>query len=359
MFEPAKLTSPALRARIVSNGRPLRQKVWPFFILLLLAPGLSTHSALAQEEAEVAEQPPAADEETPQPAPAAIERVGLLPDLTPNWLISAIEREYPNTQAHRLRAADQEFLALLHASQRPASEGLVILLPDRGQHPDWPRRVRPLRHQLTELGWTVLAMNFPAPVPPPPQARPMLPEPPQPEPKPDTEDDSAPPAQVSAPAEPKPAAAPATPTAPNLAPEPAEPAEPAVPITDIIDDLNQQAMALVNGTQNNQLVFIGIGDGGYWATRWARDLLEGSSTVTPKLILLEARNRLPGEEQTLPDFLIRPIAVLDLSANRSDKPAKQRRQAAQKAGFDQYRQQQLPQGDSERRLWNRIRGFIE
>lgn len=354
---------PVQWARIVSKAPRLGQRLCLVFVFA--GPGICPVSpALAAEEPsnEAASTP----EDATDPAGQAdktpsIERVGLLPDPTPGWLRQTIERAHPSTQVHQLQAAEQSYLALLQASQQPTSQGLVVLLPNRGQHPDWPQIVRPLRHQLTEHGWTVLALEFPEALPPPHPPRPI--ETPKPDAK--TTEDGEPgesttsTAQVTAPKAPDPASSLPPPTTAAAPTTPLTPPEPRVPVDAIIDDLSRQALSLVSDSAANQWVFVGVGDGAYWATRWVLSLLADTDKPEIKLILLEARNRLPGQSQSLPDFLLTPIPVLDLSADPNASEARLRRLSAQKAGFTRYRQQRLPAGESDQRLWNRVRGFLD
>jgi len=360
------------RARIVLNGVCWVQKNWlPIRFLVLGFSVVLSLAALAQTpnpttgngagpatEAKTAEDSANNSGEDAPVAGVTIERIGLLPDQSPSWLVTAIEREQPRTLPQRLTVDNREYLALLQPSQGASSKGLVVLLPDRAQHPDWPQIIRPLRNGLAEAGWTTLAMTFPVPRPTPPPARPVT------EPTPTAaEDNSATP--EATPKEPGDSADAAT-TAPDqpepAAPDTAEPtAGPPMPLLAMIDELTKQALALVNSDENERLILVGVGDGGYWAARWAADLMATKEIIVPKLVLINPRNQLPGESLRIRDFLNDPIPVLDLSENRNSAEAKDRKLAAQQAGFKRYQQQQLPLGDEavEQRLINRINGFAQ
>ncbi|BFM05718.1 DUF3530 family protein [Halioxenophilus aromaticivorans] len=316
-----------------------------------------------------------ASEETDQPAtPLPIERIGLLPDQTPQWLIDAVTREHPNTQPHRLMVAEHNYLALLQPSQKPNNRGLVVLLPDRGQHPDWPLQIRPLRNELSESGWTVLAMALPEPNPPAIPARPVpAPAPTTPETEAEADDGDQEPAaeetEVSAPDAEQPQSPAPAPAQPPTDPEPAP--EPAIPAETIVDQLTLQAFTLVEEPLRRNIVLVGVGDGGYWAARWAEQLAaeinsedEETPRITLKLVLIEARNQLPSQAQTLPSFLQAPMPVLDLIPERTQNQPQQRRLAAQKAGYGGYFRQQhyhpptAASDQADRRLVNRVKGFI-
>ncbi|GAB4346259.1 MAG: hypothetical protein Kow006_04480 [Gammaproteobacteria bacterium] len=65
-----------------------------------------------------------------------------------------------------LSGADSELSAILTPQTTPTPHGVVILVPDRGGHPDQPGVINPLRSRLPEFGWTTLAL------PPPPADQP-------------------------------------------------------------------------------------------------------------------------------------------------------------------------------------------
>jgi len=58
-----------------------------------------------------------------------------------------------------LQAGDTKVLALYTAAQ--PSSGAIIILHNRGTHPDWPAVIHPLRQRLPEYGWSTLSVQMP------------------------------------------------------------------------------------------------------------------------------------------------------------------------------------------------------
>lgn len=58
-----------------------------------------------------------------------------------------------------LQAGNAKVLALYTAAQ--PSSGTIIILHNRGTHPDWPAVVHPLRQRLPEYGWSTLSVQMP------------------------------------------------------------------------------------------------------------------------------------------------------------------------------------------------------
>jgi len=66
---------------------------------------------------------------------------------------------------HWLKADGREFLGIYTPTTNPSAfiktKGAVILLHNRGLHPDWPQVVQPLRTQLPSKGWATLSLQMP------------------------------------------------------------------------------------------------------------------------------------------------------------------------------------------------------
>ena len=60
-----------------------------------------------------------------------------------------------------LRLGGEGFLGVHTPASKLPTRGGVILLHDRGMHPDWPQVVRPLRSGLPAHGWETLALQMP------------------------------------------------------------------------------------------------------------------------------------------------------------------------------------------------------
>lgn len=70
-----------------------------------------------------------------------------------------------------IKNADKEFLGLYEPALRGQAHGVVLLLHDAGQHPNWQGTLSTLREYLPEKGWSTLSITLPnpeSPKPPPP-----------------------------------------------------------------------------------------------------------------------------------------------------------------------------------------------
>ena len=56
-------------------------------------------------------------------------------------------------------------LALAQKHRTAQAQGAVLIVPDQGQHSDWPALVSPLRHSLPDYGWYTLSISMPNPAP--------------------------------------------------------------------------------------------------------------------------------------------------------------------------------------------------
>ena len=68
-------------------------------------------------------------------------------------------------QAIWIGEGEQRFPAILAEAAVPKARGLVILLHAEGEHPEWPQVIHTLRRDLTDHGWTTLALELSAPPP--------------------------------------------------------------------------------------------------------------------------------------------------------------------------------------------------
>lgn len=54
-----------------------------------------------------------------------------------------------------------QILGLQQEPRTPDAQGAVLILPDKGQHADWPGLARQLRSELPDSGWYTLAVSLP------------------------------------------------------------------------------------------------------------------------------------------------------------------------------------------------------
>lgn len=73
----------------------------------------------------------------------------------------ALRRRLPPAELRQLESADEAFLGLFLAAARPEPRGGVVLIANRGEHPDWPELIGPARRQLSSQGWHTLAISLP------------------------------------------------------------------------------------------------------------------------------------------------------------------------------------------------------
>ncbi|WLQ13892.1 DUF3530 family protein [Hahella aquimaris] len=113
----------------------------------------------AQAEEEPAEESSskAASEPAPQRKPALNPQVSMLLSLA---------KSLPGSQVLWLNGKQGDASAML-ALYKPANvaeqQGAVMLLHDRGQHPDWPQFIHSLRNELPDEGWHTLSIALTPP----------------------------------------------------------------------------------------------------------------------------------------------------------------------------------------------------
>ncbi len=61
----------------------------------------------------------------------------------------------------KLQAGELEFMAIHTEAETDQPKGGVIILHGRGAHPDWVDVVQPLRSELPEFGWETLSLQMP------------------------------------------------------------------------------------------------------------------------------------------------------------------------------------------------------
>ncbi len=298
-----------------------------------------------------------AEQEMSEPPP----RVGLIAEQTERDLAQSLANSDPLTQTNWLTVAEQDYLALFKPAAKPSPRGVVIVLPDRRQHPDWPQYVRPLRNGLAERGWITWALSLPYAPQPPPPARPA-----DPAPMPNGETEETKPGDGETKNEenpaPKPMPAPEAMMDPEtmMTPEQLANTTEKPPIDEQIDALQRQALAQIGNIANGNLVIIGVGEGGFWASRWAQQLQASRQDLRIKLVFIDIDNQVIGLDAGFAEFLPEPMPVLDLYPANRGPDAKLRKRLSKAAGFRRYIQQDLPQQAlSNSRLINRVHGFAK
>ncbi|WP_426414698.1 DUF3530 family protein [Aestuariirhabdus sp. LZHN29] len=105
--------------------------------------------------------------EAPATTDPAIERA--IPEPTEARTNRELMAHYPRGEVVELPLQQGTLIALYQQRRSSKDRGGVILVAARGQHPDWPQLIAPLRKQLPDQGWHSLSLApppLPAPTPP-------------------------------------------------------------------------------------------------------------------------------------------------------------------------------------------------
>lgn len=243
-----------------------------------------------------------------------------------------------------LGTGDSAFQALFVAAQGKQQHGALVLLSDRGQHPDWPGPLKTLRQGLPAHGWATLAIALPSAT-----ARPKA-------------------ADTATPVS-SPGSAPNNTAATNSANITAAPARPEsnqaeeknqivsqtqARLTASLDYLKQQ------GYSNN--VVLAVGDGAQLAAL----VLKNQSEGTARAFIALAPWSLLTDDQTeiAQSFTELPMAVLELLPGQWPEPRQQERKLlAEKKQHRQYTQLKLQDSaldlNHSQQLQPRIRGWLK
>lgn len=75
-----------------------------------------------------------------------------------SWSLSDLEKHYDSEEFVRIASGEQAFIALKKPAMTALTKGTILLVPEYSEHPDNPRYLHALRTELTEFGWTTLAL---------------------------------------------------------------------------------------------------------------------------------------------------------------------------------------------------------
>lgn len=293
-----------------------------------------------QSQAPAAPQTPAAgatNQETAEtPAAPAATRVGVAGDRN-----ATLQDRIPADQLLTLEAGTDAFQARFIPDLSGLPRGSMIVLHDSGQHPSWPFTVAALLDDLPLHGWSVLAIELPAP------AQDAEPLPAGAMPAPAAEPGAAPPAE---PAATTPAAA-GTPTTATATPASAaiNPAS--------AEGIEARAQARIGAAlkyladrRERNVVLLGFGSGATRAAATVRRMVSDPAILRPDpistLVLIAPRNALPGLELDLPKLLpATELPALDIVLSNDPQAAaeaEQRRRAVLHQRERIYRRLELP-----------------
>ncbi|WP_443190737.1 alpha/beta hydrolase family protein [Pseudomonas indica] len=129
---------------------------------------LLSYAALHAEEQSPPAEPPA--EEAPA-EPQATQR-SPLPERSQDEA-AGLERQLSHKEQQRLKAGDDDFLALWQPANTGTPKGVVILLPGDSESADSPQAIGPLRRKLPDAGWHTLSLTLPDPLDDLPPPRPV------------------------------------------------------------------------------------------------------------------------------------------------------------------------------------------
>lgn len=118
-----------------------------------------------------AQEPPAAATEAPASAPEAAMDLRKATVVNAQYQQQALSDEQKTDEVVWLEPTypDQSqparVLALAQKHRTAQAQGAVLIVPDQGQHADWPNLVAPLRQSLPDHGWYTLSITMPNPSP--------------------------------------------------------------------------------------------------------------------------------------------------------------------------------------------------
>lgn len=144
---------------------------WFQRLLIRLAGSSALATAMAcnaaEETAETAPTPDDQSETQPKPTPSpprvplrSAEEARLV---QAEALIEQLRSDDPLTEAMWLDAAGKRYLGLYKPGHDGRPYAHLIILHDRGHHPDWPGVVRQMRRDLYRHNWNTLSLEVPAP----------------------------------------------------------------------------------------------------------------------------------------------------------------------------------------------------
>lgn len=355
---------PALRAPVAAG------------LLTLTLGGLppAPASAQATDTGDTTAAATTAPQDTAAQPPAPREDVEPAPE--PLWLRRDGERMRQLAEAYQalaplwLEAEGRPFLALMEEDLSGSPVGAVLLLDSASDHPPWVATREHLRDQLPRFGWHTLQIHLPEPRLPAPPGRP--PEPvATPDPAIQPETSAADPDAANAP--PGAAATNPLPSAPPTAASADDPQK--------VDALAPETLALarlraaidhLQGLGVFNIVLLGQGPGAARAT-CALPQLPGASEASGSrliraLVLIDAHNRVPGADASLPDCLRQAdMPVLDVYTGRdirARQDARARQRSSSRQGYQIYEQIRLTAlahdpHPRDNHVARRVRGFIE
>lgn len=295
-------------------------------------PAPITAPAAAAGPAAPAGQPEAAPQPAPEQsaAPVVGDRNGALSD------------RIPPEQVLWLEAGTDRFMARYQPDLSGLPLGAALVLHDSGQHPSWPATVAALVDELPLHGWTVLAIELPAPALDRSAALAPVPAAPLPAKQP----------APTSPAEPVPAAAGTAPATVN--PATAEPPAPAAATPELLEGQAQAriqaALDHLIAQRQTMVAVIGFGSGALRGAEFVRKRAAGNGAGVTRpvagLALVAPLERLPGLTDPLPVLLpATALPALDL-ALRNDARTRAEADARRRAVLHQrerdYLQLELP-----------------
>jgi hypothetical protein len=159
------------------NKRATPQRKTPWLRLSGCLLGLCSLAAvLRAQESATTETPAPAETAAPQTAaPAPPEPPPQALSVQQEAQKARLLRQQMPQQSLELQAAGETFTALWQPDTSGKTLGVVLMLHDASQTPDWPSHLQNLRAHLSQQGWSTLAISLPDPLPSPVPTRPADP----------------------------------------------------------------------------------------------------------------------------------------------------------------------------------------
>jgi len=279
--------------------------------------------------------------------------------------LSALAQQYQQSgETLWLETSDGPFLSLFLKEASGLPQGGIIIIPDENTSPDWPKVTRPLRQRLPLYGWYTLAIALPDRIERviPKRTLPVLSAV-----KPtngdasnnstDTETASSDGSSDS------------VTTIQNQADDKAETdlKQQQEIYTEKVFKRTEAASKRILKQGQDRIVVLGIGTGGYWATRFVHQY---QGTMDLKLLLVDAREPTDIKQGELNE-LLRKVKVTTLDLYHGNRPAMTRSEIlADKRlrnarhylmnNFHQHRMPILPDNwkSRDQRLVRQVRGML-
>jgi len=350
----------------------LAVSLWPTCVLAQQVQDQTQKQALNQQQEEQQEQTPAPDS-GPNGSNKGVSRPLYQSHIKRDMQLLA--EGVPQPSVIWLGDPEEQFLVLYEEDLTGEPVGAILILHAEGQHSSWPDTIEQVRTNLPEFGWNTLSTTLPDPPLPPIPER-TLPAGGAATPPLDTNNASPPVAAAAGEDDEIFDDSRGALGDGSLSPEPiagaADETKTETSTQEQATTRIQAAIRYLHEKGQFNIVLMGDGIGAIRASCYLKKLFPtpDSDQLKPirAMVMLNARNQLPGSKQSLPGCLYdATLPTLDIyfGLDHRDHPdADERLKYSRRSKFLLYQQIHLPEiahhtSQGENRLSRRIRGFLE